>query len=73
MCKFNDMLLCMGLFSHFLLWQAGEAGNPFDSRPILIRLRAIPNFKKPATETSLVQEGKTPSSAQSIRVPRHVA
>ncbi|TFV47601.1 hypothetical protein E4K65_15280 [Bradyrhizobium niftali] len=47
--------------------------NPFDSSPILIRLRAVPNFKEPATEVSLVRQPKTPSSAIKHRAPRHVA
>ncbi len=42
---------------------SGEAVNPFDSAPILIRLRAVPNFKELALETSLVRQPKTPSSA----------
>ncbi|QHP66535.1 hypothetical protein EI171_03335 [Bradyrhizobium sp. LCT2] len=62
----------MGLFSQFLFWRPRSV-NPFDSSPILIRLRAVPNFKEPATETSLVRQPKTPSSAIKHRAPRHVA
>src|SRR6478735_7514617 len=56
-------LLCMGLFSRFLFGGGAQAGNPFDSSSILIRLRAVPSFNESATETSLVRRGKTPSSA----------
>ncbi|QAU49966.1 hypothetical protein EAS56_16670 [Bradyrhizobium guangzhouense] len=47
--------------------------NPFDSLPILIRLRAIPNLRISAIKSSLVRHPKTPSSAHAKRVPRHLA
>nr|QDP22640.1 hypothetical protein FNV92_10905 [Bradyrhizobium cosmicum] len=50
-----------------------ESGNPFDSSPILIRLRAIPNLTVSVIKSSLVRPAETPSSAGQIRVPRHVA
>ncbi|QOZ50441.1 hypothetical protein XH90_03015 [Bradyrhizobium sp. CCBAU 53338] len=48
-----------------------SAGNPFDSVPILIRLRAIPNLRNSAPKSSLVRRPKTPSSAQETR-PREM-
>jgi hypothetical protein len=41
---------------------APPLGNPFDSTPILIRLRAVPNLSLSGLETSLVRDAKTPSS-----------
>ena len=48
-----------GVVFDFFCWRP----NPFDSCPILIRLRAVPNFKEPVIETPLVRQHKTPSSA----------
>ncbi|QOZ48506.1 hypothetical protein XH89_03310 [Bradyrhizobium sp. CCBAU 53340] len=62
----------MGLFSGHGA-RRRHSRNPFDSPAILIRLRAVPNFKEHATKSSLVRRHKTSSSAHAKRVPRHLA